>query len=95
MPPLARWTSLHTSVSEPTEPAPIIAYSTNCPSMPALMVPAMTSCAPTQSTAVMAPKTSTMTVAVSNACIRMRLRAAANARCTAVEKRSRSNGSRA
>ena len=55
----------------------------------------MTSLAPIHSTAVIAPNTSTMTAAVSPACVPMRRRAAASAVPTAPTKRSDSCVSRA
>jgi len=81
--PAARITSPHTSESPATEPAAKIAYSTNCPSTPALSVPASTSRAPAHSTRVIAPKNSTITAAVSHARMPMRCRAEASARVIA------------
>ncbi len=75
MPPAARCSSFQTSASAPTEPPPISAYSTNWPSVPAVMRPAITSCAPDHSTSVIAPKISVIATAVTSACARMRVRA--------------------
>ena len=66
------------------------AYSTNWPSVPALMRCATTSCAPDQSTSVIAPKISTMATAVTIAWERMRLRAVSTAIPSAWPKRVRS-----
>ena len=83
--PAARSTSPQTSVSAPTEPPARIAYSTNWLSTPAAIVPAMTACAPAQSTSVIAPNVSRITSAVSVPVIAMRRRAVASARATAPE----------
>ena len=84
MPPAARCSSFQTSASAPTEPPPISAYSTNWPSVPALMRPATTSCAPDHSTSVIAPKISTIATAVTIACARMRRRAVSTAVASAL-----------
>ena len=79
MPPAARCSSFHTSARAPTEPPPISAYITNWPSMPAVMRPPMTSCAPDHSTTITAPKIRLIATAVTMACAPMRLRAVATA----------------
>jgi len=90
MPPEARCSSFQTSASAPTEPPPISAYSTNWPRVPALMLPSITSCAPNHSTPTIAPNTSTMALAVTIDCARMRRRAAPMASLRAALKRPRS-----
>ena len=79
MPPAARCNSFQTSASAPTEPPPISAYSTNWPRLPALIRPAITSCAPDHSTRMMAPKIRLIATAVTIDCAPMRLRAVATA----------------
>ena len=59
----------------------------NCPSVPGVVRPASTSCAPTQSTTTTLPNTRKMMIAVSNARARVESRAATNARSTADAKR--------
>ncbi len=66
MPPAARCSSFHTSAREPMEPPLISAYRTNSPSVPALIRPAMTSCAPAHNTPTIALNINTMLAAVTH-----------------------------
>jgi hypothetical protein len=59
-------------------------------SVPAVMRPAITSCAPDHSTKVIAPKNSVIVIPVISACAPMRLRAVSTAVATASAKRPRS-----
>ncbi len=87
MPPAARCNSFQTSASAPTEPPPISAYSTNWPSVPGVMRPEITSCAPSHNTATIAPKISMIATAVTVAWVRMRTFAVSMAVSSAVLKR--------
>ena len=90
MPPAAFCNSFQTSASAATEPPPNSAYSTNWIRMPALMRPAITSCAPDHSTRVIAPKNRVMVLPVISDCAPIRLRAVPTALATAAAKRPRS-----
>ncbi|MNE19545.1 hypothetical protein D3C80_1126320 [compost metagenome] len=87
MAPAAFCTSPQLSPSAPTAPAAKTDRRTNCSRAPGVMVPAITSCAPSHSTRVTPPNMTTMIMAVMTARARMRTRETPKASSTAAPKR--------